>query len=119
MIALSLNPVDTKSKSKFSPSTFFVNEYTGTSEFAELNLYWLVGIESIVPLFTGLPNFSFSDKAAFKTFVNCSFQFALPESFQVTVCPDKFKLLLSTIFCVVDTATNFNKPFAVWFLVAL
>ena len=70
-------------------------------------------MESIVPLFTGLPNFSFSDKAEFKTFMNCSFQFAFPESFQVTVCPDKFKLLLSTIFSVVDIAIIFIKPFEV------
>ena len=52
------------------------------------------------------------DTMQFKTFINCSYQLLFPASFHVTTCPDKFKLLLSTMFSVVETASNFNSPFA-------
>ena len=60
----------------------------------------------------GFPNFVLGPKAAFNTFMNCSYQSELEESDQLISAFAKFKLLLSMTFSLVDTATTFSKPFA-------
>ena len=115
----SLKVVDTISKSKLCPFTLLLKAYTGVSIVAVLNLYWAVGIESMVLDLIGFPNFSFSPNPAFSTLINCSYQFAFPESFQDTVWFARFKLLLSIIFSVVAILVTFSKPFPAWFRVTL
>ena len=77
--------VDTTSNLVVEPSTAFEKLKAGTSAFVEFNLYCCVGIPFTVSFFTGLPKVPFTGKAAFKTFVNCSFQSGLEGSFHKTV----------------------------------
>ena len=69
--------------------------------------------------FLGFPIVLLEGKAEFKTLLNCSAQFVLLGSFHIIVWFAKLAPLLSTIDSVVETVSNFNKPFAALFLLGL
>ena len=71
--------LDTISNSKLCPLILFEKSINGVSKVAVLGSILCNGIESIVADLMGFPNFSFSPKPAFKTFINCSYQFAFPD----------------------------------------
>ena len=100
-------------------ATVLENEKIGTSSDTVLNLYWSVVIPLIVSVPWLFPNSTLEIIAALRTVINCSAQLLFDGSFHEIICLARFLPLLSRMFSVVETVSNFNSPNAGIFLLEL
>ena len=92
------------------PLTVLVNGITGRNPCIRLIPYSSVCTPSIVCEFPGFPNLCVLSKHELTITVNCSNQFALVVSFQLTVMFDRFTPVKSITPSVVLILCTFKKP---------
>ena len=104
----------TASNCSAEPSTNVEYGTTGKAFEGRLTLYSALSTPAIVLLLAGFPICWFIGRQAFRTVINCSYQFKFVGSFHLIIELVKSIPLLSFKRSVVWTLSNLIKPVAVW-----